>query len=66
METKIVGLLMLFLGVYLFSLGLRIDDSECYHLLNVRLIGTAILLLMLGFVFLISDKTFCEIYGVFC
>lgn len=66
MGTKILGILFFVLAMYLFKLGLKIDDSIGRHIMNVRLIGSAVLIFLLGLAFLLTTKSLCEVFGIFC
>lgn len=66
MVTKIGGILLLVLGIYIFKIGLKYDDSNSGHLMNVKLIGSAVLLVIGGIALALTNKTMCEIFGVLC
>ena len=66
MGTKILGMLLFAVAIYLFQRGLTIDDSQRGHLNNVRLIGSAVLVFMFAVAFLSTTKSLCEIFGIFC
>ena len=66
METKLLGLVLFITGIYLFKLGLKIDDFKGAHLMNIRLIGSALLLFVGGVALIVTEKKLCEIFGVFC
>ncbi|GEM_PF-6181721 len=66
MATKVCGVLLIVFGVYIFRIGLKYDDSDSAHLMNVKLIGAAILLVIGGLALILTSKTMCEIIGVFC
>ncbi len=66
MGTKILGMLLFAVAVYLFQLGLKIEDSKLGHLNNIRLIGSAVLVFMFAVAFLATTKSLCEIFGIFC
>ena len=55
MITKICGILLITFGGYLFKLGLEYDDTDCYHMMNIRLIGAAFLLVIGGLALLFTD-----------
>ena len=62
--TKIVGIILIGIGTYLFKLGCSYDDSDTYNLMNIRLIGIAVLCIIGGIAILLSSKTFGEIFVV--
>lgn len=66
MATKISGVLLIVLGVYIFRIGLKYDDSDSGHLMNVKLIGSSVLLVIGGIALIFTSKTMCEIIGIFC
>lgn len=66
MATKITGILLILSGFYLFRLGLRYDDSDSGNLMNVKLIGSAVLLFIGGIALVFTSKSMCDIFGVFC
>lgn len=66
MATKIGGILLIILGIYLFKLGISYEDKDSFHLINVKLIGSSILLFIGGIVLMLTSSTMCEIFGVFC
>lgn len=66
MATKVSGILLLALGIYIFRIGLKYDDSDSGHLMNVKLIGSAVLLVIGGIALIFTSKTMCEIIGIFC
>lgn len=66
MGTKILGMLLFAVAVYLFQRGLTIDDSQRGHLRNIRLIGAAVLVFMLAVSSLSTTKSLCEVFGIFC
>lgn len=66
MATKIWGVLLIVFGIYIFKLGVKYEDSDSGHLMNVKLIGTAILLIIGGVTLCFTSKSMCEIIGVFC
>lgn len=63
---KLIGVLIIILGLFAFRLGIKYKDSGGTKISNVDLIGGAILLFVMGVGFLLSDKTLCEIFNVFC
>ena len=55
MITNILGFLIILISLIFFKMGLTIDDSESgYHLMNINLIGIAILLFIGGIALLIT------------
>ncbi|HMS70448.1 MAG TPA: hypothetical protein PKD18_20015 [Saprospiraceae bacterium] len=66
MATKVFGLLLIAFGAYLFKIGLKYEDSDSGHLMNIKLIGSAILLFIGGIALLLTSKSLCEIFGIFC
>ena len=62
--TKIVGLLLIGLAVYFFKIGLEYDDSESYYLMNIKLIGVSLLLLIGGIALLVTQNSISQIFGI--
>ena len=67
METKLLGLILVLIGVFIIRTGLRYKDSgHGGRLTNINLIGSGLLLLLGGIVFFFTSKSLCEIFGIFC
>lgn len=65
--TKVAGILLIGISLWLFRMGIRFNDSgHGARLTNVRLIGGAILLFIGGITLCFTTKTLCEIFGVLC
>jgi len=66
MITKLIGLILTLGCIYLFRVGIKYDDSDSGHLMNIKLIGISILLFIGGLALCFTTKTPCEIFGIFC
>lgn len=67
MVVKAIGLLFIVLSILLFRKGFSNNDSgHGGNLTNVRLVGGALLLIIGGVALILSTKTMCEIFSVFC
>ena len=65
--NKILGLILLFLSYRSFVYGIKFKDTgHGAKLTNVRAIGVSLLLLIIGIAALFTDKTFCEVFNIFC
>jgi len=42
MDIKLISVILILFGVYIFKIRLRYDDSDSYFLMNVKLIGSSI------------------------
>lgn len=62
--TKIAGIILIGIGICLFKLGCSYDDSDTYNVMNIRLIGSAVLCIIGGIAILLSSRTFGEIFGI--
>ncbi len=64
---KLLGLIILLIGIWFFRLGLKYKDSGYgAYLTNLSFIGVAILFFILGIGFITSKKSFCEIFELLC
>ena len=66
MATKISGVLLIFIGIYLLKIGLKYEDGDSGHLMNIKLIGIAVLLFIGGVALCFTSKSLCEIFGILC
>lgn len=64
--TKLFGVILIFIGIYIFKIGLTIDDKVGYKLMNIRIIGAAFLLFGAGMGLIFTSKSLCETLGIFC
>lgn len=64
--TKLCGLILILIGIYIFKIGLTIDDKVGHRLMNIRIIGAAFLLFGAGIGLLFTSKSICETLGIFC
>lgn len=62
----LIGGTIIIFGVFLFRYGIKYKDPGGTKISNVNFIGGAILLIVIGIAFLLSDKTLCEIFGILC
>ena len=67
MATKILGALLIIAGIAVFLYGIKYkDDGYGARATQVRMIGSAFLLFIGGAAFLITNKSLCEIFRLFC
>ena len=64
--TKLFGIILIFIGIYFIKTGLKYDDKVGHNLMNIRMIGIAVLLFIGGIAIIFSSKSLCEILGFFC
>lgn len=68
MGTKITGLLLIAISIYLIVDGLSYKGKEGYgkYLVNIQMTGAGVLLFLLAVAIFSSNKTLCELFGIFC
>lgn len=66
--TKVVALAILLISFYIFILGVKYKEQEksAAYLTRINIFGTSILLGILGYYLLRSEKSLCELFSVFC
>lgn len=62
----LIGVVIIILGVILIIFGIKYKDPGGTKISNVNFIGGAMLLILIGIAFLVSNKTLCEIFGILC
>lgn len=65
--TKLFGIFVIALSLYLIRCGLRWSDSGYgKYLSNITLIGSGLLLLILGVSLILTTKSICELFDLLC
>jgi hypothetical protein len=67
--TQLVGIILLILGIITIRAGLKWEqagDNLGKYITNIRTVGAGILILIGAISFLFTDKSLCEILGIFC
>lgn len=54
MANKFLGVILILIGAYILKIGFRYNDSDSYYLMNVKLIGSSILLFIGGIALICS------------
>lgn len=65
---NIIGVIIMIVSVCLFRWGLEYKgvSGAGQYINNVKIVGGAVLLFILGFALSLSSKSACEVFGVLC
>jgi hypothetical protein len=64
---KLFGALVLLFSIKLIISGIKFKDTgHGAKLANINLIGAGLILFILGIAFILTDRSFCEIFGILC
>ena len=63
---QIIGILLVIFGIVIFNHGIKYKDPSGSKISNINFIGSALLLIIIGIAFFLSERTLCEIFGIFC